>query len=72
MFNESKFHAELEKQNLTPTKAAKAIGMVPQTFYNKMNGLSQFKINEMSKLKEALKLSPERFCEIFFDDSRGI
>ncbi len=68
MFNKNKLRDELQKHGFTATKAAKAIQISRQTFYNKTDGYSQFRIDEIAALKKLLKLSPERLCEIFFDE----
>lgn len=68
MLNKNKLRDELQKHGVTSTKAAKAIQISRQSFYNKMDGYSQFRIDEIAALKKLLKLSPERLCEIFFDE----
>ncbi len=68
MFNKDKLRDELQKHGFTLARAAKAIQISQQTFYGRMDGYSQFRIDEISALKKLLKLSPERLCEIFFDE----
>lgn len=68
MFNEDKLCRELDEQGFTLTRAARAIRIDPATFYNKISGASQFKTNETARIRKLMKLSPERLCEIFFDE----
>ncbi len=67
--NKEELRVELIRHNLTPPKAAQAIGVGKKAFYAKMYGEAQFKQNEIAKLKEMLELSPERLCEIFFNNN---
>lgn len=66
--NSNELSAELARNKLSIPKAADAIGIGKKAFYAKMNGESQFKQNEILKLKKLLNLSDERVGSIFFAD----
>ena len=48
--------SEIVANDMTVSSLAEAIGMKPKTMYNKMNGVSQFTIDEVIKICAALKI----------------
>lgn len=59
-----KYHVNLNGHNLCDL--AEIIGVNPATLTRKMKGESDFKRNEMSLIKDFLKLTNEEIEEIFF------
>lgn len=47
---------------------ASVLGMSRQNLSNKINNKTSFAASEMKQLKKVLKLSDDRFVEIFFAD----
>ena len=58
--------SEIVANDMTVTSLAEAIGMKPKTMYNKMNGSSQFTIDEAVKICSVLKIvDASKKCLIF-------
>lgn len=65
MYQEQELKAELVRRNLTKKEVAKMIQMEENTFLRKSR-LGSFYISEVERIANALCLSNERMCEIFF------
>lgn len=48
--------AEIVANDMTIASLSKAVGMKTKTMYNKMNGSSQFTVDEVIKICAALKI----------------
>lgn len=68
LMNGNELRAELARNNLSIPKAADAIGIGKKAFYSKIDGETQFKQDEIKRLKKLLNLSDERVSAIFFAD----
>lgn len=55
------------RRGVTQTSLARAMGVVPKTLKNKLEGRSQFKEGEIRALAQALQLSRRQIDRIFFD-----
>lgn len=51
--------AEIVARNMTVASLSEAIGMKQKTMYNKMNGGSQFTVDEAVRICDALKIVDE-------------
>lgn len=65
MYLEQELKAELARRNLSKTELAKMINMGETTFLRKAR-TGNFYVSEVSRMCDALHLSDERMCEIFF------
>lgn len=65
MYQEQELKAELARQNLSKAQLAKMIKMAEGTFLPKSRS-GNFYISEVTRIADALHLSNERMCEIFF------
>ena len=59
--------AEIMGQGKTNVALANDIGIKPRSLFRKRVGESDFTIAEARGLMDALKLSPEKMVNIFFD-----
>lgn len=66
MLNTLKLKVAQIEAGITVNQLASIIGVNPVTVYRKMSGESEFTLSELSKIKDALKLDREDFCNIFF------
>ena len=58
--------SEIVANNMTITSLAESVDMKPKTMYNKMNGTSQFTVDEVIKICEALRITDAaKKCLIF-------
>ena len=48
--------AEIAANDMTVASLSKAVGMKPKTMYNKMNGTSQFTVDEVVRICAVLKI----------------
>lgn len=68
MVNLEKLVKSIEDSGITMSALARKTGIKRETLYNRLNNSAEFKASEMMKLAEALGLSKEECCEIFFAD----
>lgn len=68
--NSNELRAELARNKLSIPKAADAIDIGKKAFYAKISGKSQFKQNEIQRLKMLLHLTSERVVDIFLPSER--
>lgn len=47
--------AEMVRRNLTGRDLAKLLGITEVTLYNKMNGMREWKLNEMEQIKGIMR-----------------
>lgn len=47
--------AEMARRNLTGRDLAKLLGITEVTLYNKMNGMREWKLNEMEQIKGIMR-----------------
>lgn len=66
LFNKNKFKASVIEIGLTMSDIAEYLSVNPATLYRKMNGTSDFTLNEIQVLKKKLCLDMEKVKEIFF------
>lgn len=64
--NRSELKAEIARHGISNRALAKELCISEQAFYNKLNGITEFKESEIKKLANALLLSPERVNLLFF------
>lgn len=48
--------AEMARRSLTGRSLAGMIGITELTMYNKLNGISEFKLNEMEAIKSVMRI----------------
>lgn len=65
MMNRSELKADIARKGISNKCIAREIGVSEQTFYNKLNGSTEFKESEIKKLISLLDLSPARVNQIF-------
>ena len=68
MYNERRFREKLVGAGLTIERLAGIIGINQATLYRKIAGKSEFTRIEMQIVQNALHLSREDLCSIFFAD----
>lgn len=66
MFKANLFRAKLKEQDKTIDDVAVVLGVNSATVSRKINGISEFKRNEIQLLRYALKLSDNEVNAIFF------
>lgn len=66
MTDTKKLSEVIQSKGLKQEFVAKSIGISVGSMSNKMNGKTDFKLPEVQKLKELLKLSAKEAYEIFF------
>ena len=62
----SELRAEIARQGTSNRALAKDLGISEQAFYNKLNGITEFKESEIKALAKTLALSPSQVNLIFF------
>lgn len=67
MTNTKLLKSVLTDKHMSIQQLADEIGIVRQNLSDKMNNKRQFRQNEISKIADVLKLSPEQVDAIFFD-----
>lgn len=65
--NSSELKAVIARVGITYRNLAKALNLSEQAFYNKLNGVSDFKASEIKVLRAELHLTLEEVNHIFFD-----
>lgn len=50
---------------------AQKLSLSYQGFFNKMNGVHEFRSSEIAELRQILSLTPEETCAIFFGPEVG-
>lgn len=69
MVNKKMFLYHVALREKTCREVAKEIGVNPVTLSHKLNGKSDFTLEEMRGIRKALKLSDQEMAEVFrFDD----
>jgi len=64
--NKKEFLIELVRNDMTIPKLAELLSISKKALYEKFNGKTQFKQDELSKIIDIWNLSSERLNEIFF------
>ena len=64
--NVDELRVELARRNISIPELADKIGIGKKSLYQRFKKETQFKQNEILKIKEILHLSNERVMEIFF------
>lgn len=54
MFNN--LQAEMARRNITGRYLSKKLNVTEVTLYNKMNGISEWKLNEMEQIKALMRI----------------
>ena len=67
--NTAELRAAIARVGKTYRDLAKSLGISEQTFYNKLNGESDFKASEIKALRGELNLTSEEINYIFFNDA---
>ncbi len=57
------------RQELNLSLLAERIGISESALYRKVNGDSEFKINEIKQIKEILKLNNDETFRVFFNEN---
>ena len=65
--NNQELRVAMAKAGTTNRDLAKELGLSDQAFYNKINGITEFKNSEIIRLAHALSLSMDAVNSIFFD-----
>jgi hypothetical protein len=68
MFKANLLKAEMVKQNVNAEELAERIGMKKSAFFRRLNGSVDFSVEEVRKVKNALKLSGDQTLQIFFGE----
>lgn len=68
MVNSEKLKEKIDETGVSISHLARKSGMTRESFYNKMNNETEFKVSEMLKISKALNISFEEREEIFFAD----
>lgn len=63
--NRTELKADIQRNGISNRSIAKELGISEQTFYNKLNGSTEFKESEIKKLVRLLNLSSARVDQIF-------
>ncbi len=66
MFKKNEFRAMLARKEISVDEIAKALGKDPATLSRKVSGQSDFYRNEIEKICQILKLTPDETLQIFF------
>lgn len=66
MFKKNEFRAMLARKELSVSEVAKTLGIDPATLSRKISGQSDFYRNEIEKICQLLKLTPDETMQIFF------
>ena len=66
MTDVEKLKSKIKDTGLTITAISRKTGIMRETLYNKINGVSEFKASEIAAVSEVLRLSQEEREEIFF------
>lgn len=66
MFKKNEFRAMLARKEIGASELAKALGIDPATLSRKISGQSDFYRNEIEKICQILKLTPQETLQIFF------
>lgn len=69
MINTLKLKAAIAESGMNQKQIAKMLGVSLCTFNYKLNGVSEFKVSEIKKLAELLKMENETMVKIFFADN---
>lgn len=64
--NANKFKYFVAERGMTLNELANKIGMNNSTLYRKMNGISDFKRNEILECAKILKITEDELLDIFF------
>lgn len=67
MINKVLLKEAIKERGISITFLAKKIGISREGFYKKMNGTTEYKVSEVSKIKKILNLTDKDIDEIFFD-----
>lgn len=65
--NVDELRVELVRKNISIPELAEKIGIGKKSLYQRFKKETQFKQNEILRIKELLHLSNERVMEIFFN-----
>ena len=63
--NSEMLKERIERDGIKKSKLAECMGISPQGFYNKLNGIHDFTISEAAVLKRMLHLTNKE-CEMLF------
>lgn len=69
MINTVELKVAMMRRGLTQKKAAEDLGICQGTLSGKINNKHQFKVSELTKLRNLLGLSPEQMNEIFLEQA---
>lgn len=64
--NANKFKYFVAERGMTLNELADKIGMNNSTLYRKMNGISDFRRNEILECAKILKITEDELLDIFF------
>lgn len=68
MINKELLKQKVEESGIKYTHIAKCLDISERGLKYKINGGSQFKADEIAKIKDILRLNPEEISAIFFAD----
>ncbi len=69
MINTVELKVAMMRRGLTQVKVAEAMGICQPALNYKINNKRQFKVSELTKLRDLLGLSPEQMNEIFLEQA---
>ncbi len=68
MINSVLLKKRIKGKGISITLLAEKVGISREGFYKKMNGITEFKISEVLRIKKILNLSEKDANEIFFNE----
>jgi len=66
LFQKNEFKAALAREEITLTQLAESMKVSPVTLYRKANGISDFTREEITEIRNLLKLGDAETMSIFF------
>ena len=69
MINSVLLKKRIKGKGISITLLAEKVGISREGFYKKMNGITEFKISEVLRIKKILNLSEKDANEIFFNET---
>lgn len=68
MLNAEKLKQVIDERGISITKLVKSLGITRESFYNKLNGVTEFKASEILKTTKALNMNRDTRDAIFFSE----
>lgn len=65
-YNRSEMRAARVRRDLRQADVAHILGVVPQVYWRKENGVASFSLDDVSKLRDKMQLTNDEVNNIFF------